>query len=126
MRSINIEKLMGHSTGISDSYYRATESELLEDYLKTIEFLTISNEDRLRKQMEEVMEESRNNNASIKSQLYEKEQTVTNLVEKNSLNTDSIAALSDQVMKLMEEIERLKKERTNNNVTTHDNNNKLE
>ena len=108
MRSINIEKLMGHSTGISDSYYRATESELLEDYLKTIEFLTISNEDRLRKQMEEVMEESRNNNASIKSQLYEKEQTVTNLVEKNSLNTDSIATLSDQVMKLMEEMKRLK------------------
>ncbi len=72
------------------------------------------------------MEESRNNNASIKSQLYEKEQTVTNLVEKNSLNTDPIAALSDQVMKLMEEIERLKKERTNNNETTHDNNNKLE
>jgi hypothetical protein len=25
---------MGHSTGISDSYYRATENELLEDYLK--------------------------------------------------------------------------------------------
>jgi hypothetical protein len=28
MRSINIEKLMGHSIGISDSYYRATEGEL--------------------------------------------------------------------------------------------------
>ena len=34
MRSINIEKLMGHSIGISDSYYRVTEDELLEDYLK--------------------------------------------------------------------------------------------
>jgi hypothetical protein len=33
MKPINIEKLMGHSTGISDSYYRATEKELLEDYL---------------------------------------------------------------------------------------------
>jgi hypothetical protein len=43
MKPINIEKLMGHSTGISDSYYRATENELLEDYLKSIEFLTISN-----------------------------------------------------------------------------------
>src|SRR5919205_3109094 len=41
MRSINIEKLMGHSTGISDSYYRATESEVLEDYLKAVETLTI-------------------------------------------------------------------------------------
>jgi len=28
MRSINIEIMMGHSIGISDSYYRITESEL--------------------------------------------------------------------------------------------------
>ena len=38
---------MGHSTGISDSYYRATETELLEDYLKAIDFLTISTENKL-------------------------------------------------------------------------------
>jgi integrase len=47
MKAINIEKLMGHSTGISDSYYRATEAELLEDYMKAIDFLTISNENKL-------------------------------------------------------------------------------
>ena len=35
------EKLMNHSTGISDSYLRATESEFLEDYLKAVDFLTI-------------------------------------------------------------------------------------
>jgi hypothetical protein len=28
---------MNHSTGISDSYYRATEAELLEDYFKAID-----------------------------------------------------------------------------------------
>jgi integrase len=33
MKPINIEKLMNHSVGISDSYYRATEQELLEDYV---------------------------------------------------------------------------------------------
>lgn len=31
MKSINIEILMGHSIGISDSYYRIQEKELLED-----------------------------------------------------------------------------------------------
>ena len=41
MKPINIEKLMNHSTGISDSYLRATESEFLEDYLKAVDFLTI-------------------------------------------------------------------------------------
>ena len=43
MKPINIEILMGHSVGISDSYYRATENELLEDYLKAIDFLTVRN-----------------------------------------------------------------------------------
>jgi Iap family predicted aminopeptidase len=42
MKPINIEKLMNHSVGISDSYYRATENELLEDYLKAVELLTIN------------------------------------------------------------------------------------
>jgi len=77
MKSINIEKLMGHSIGISDSYYRATENELLDDYLKAVPLLTISTENRLQTQMKEIVEESRNNDANIKSQLYEKEQQLS-------------------------------------------------
>jgi integrase len=42
MRSINVESLMGHSIGVSNSYYRPTEDKLLDDYLKAIPFLTIS------------------------------------------------------------------------------------
>ena len=42
MKPINVETLMGHSTGISDSYYRPTEKELLEDYLKAVPLLTLS------------------------------------------------------------------------------------
>ena len=38
MKSINIEVLMGHSIGISDSYYKITEDELLREYLKAIRF----------------------------------------------------------------------------------------
>jgi hypothetical protein len=38
-------------------------------------------------------------------------QAITYLTERDSLNTDAIAALSDQVMKLMREIEMLKKDR---------------
>jgi integrase len=47
MQPINIEELMNHSTGISDSYYTVTESQLLEDYLKAVPCLTISPENRL-------------------------------------------------------------------------------
>jgi hypothetical protein len=57
------------------------------------------------------MEQSKINNDNVKSQLYEKEQAITNLTESNSSNTDAIAALSDQVLKLINEIEILKKDR---------------
>src|ERR671925_506405 len=88
MKPINIEKLMGHSIGISGSYYRATENELLEDYLKAIDFLTIGNENRLQKQVEDVIEQSKITNDNVKSQLYEKGQAIANLAERDSLNTD--------------------------------------
>lgn len=45
MKSINIEKLMGHSIGISDSYYRVTESEFLGRFQQFVSkgWLAISN-----------------------------------------------------------------------------------
>jgi integrase len=48
MKPINIEILMGHSTGISDSYYRPTEAELLDDYKKVVDLLTINEPEKLR------------------------------------------------------------------------------
>jgi hypothetical protein len=111
MKPINIEKLMGHTIGISGCYYRASESEILADYMNAIEYLTISNENRLQKQMEDVIEQSKVNNDIVKSQLYEKEQVISNLTERNSSNTDAIAALSDQLLRLTNEIEMLKKGR---------------
>lgn len=40
MKPANVELLMGHSIGISSSYYRPTERELLEDYLKAVPLLS--------------------------------------------------------------------------------------
>lgn len=50
MKPINVETLMGHSTGISDSYYRPTEGDLLEDYLKAVPLLTASEVEEVRQQ----------------------------------------------------------------------------
>lgn len=59
MKPINIETLLSHSIGISDSYYRPTESELLEDYLKAADLLTINNDKlTLQKQVAEMTEKS--------------------------------------------------------------------
>lgn len=52
MKPIDVEILMGHSVGISDSYYRPTENELLQDYLHVKDALTISQENRLSNEVE--------------------------------------------------------------------------
>src|SRR5215207_4254672 len=108
MKSINIEKMMGHSIGISDSYYRVTEDELLEDYLKAVPMLTIGSEQRLQNDIEKMMELSKNSVTNIESQLYEKEKAITMLTERDSINEDAIASLSDQLSKLIEEVNTLK------------------
>ena len=96
IKSINIEILIGHSIGISDSYYRITEDELLNDYLKAIRFLTIakSNTELFEKEIEKLKEKNQNNEHIIRSKLQEKD--------------DAFIALSDQVMLLMEEVQRSK------------------
>jgi integrase len=83
MKPINVETLMGHSTGVSDSYYRPTESELLEDYLKIVDHLTIKSESRLKTEVEKIK-------------------------GGDHIHADAIATLSDQVMKLTVEVNRLK------------------
>jgi hypothetical protein len=119
MKSINIEKLMGHSLDMStNSYYRATSDEILADFLKAVPLLTISKENRFQTQIQDVMEQSKISNDSIKSELYEKGQVITKLIQRDSLNTDAIASLSDQVMKLMREIEALKNATTDNSIAT--------
>ena len=40
--SIKIELLMGHSLGVSDSYVRFTEEQILEDYLQIVDYLTVN------------------------------------------------------------------------------------
>ena len=42
MKPINVELTMGHDIGVSASYYRPTEKEVLEDYRLAIPLLTIS------------------------------------------------------------------------------------
>jgi integrase len=108
MKSINIEILMGHSIGISDSYYRATESEVLDDYLKAVDCLTISNENKLQKKVTDLVEKSGTDSRAISMQLEYKDNQIHVLMDKDTINTDAIASLSDQLTKVMKEIETLK------------------
>jgi hypothetical protein len=109
MKPINIEKLMNHSVGISDSYYRATENELLEDYLKVTDLLAIYGDQTvLQKQVKALKEQSKLNDLQINAKLSDREKEIQILHQKDSMNTDAIATLSDQLTKVMQEIQALK------------------
>ena len=40
--------LLGHKIGLASAYYKPTEDEMLNEYLKAVPLLTISNEERLK------------------------------------------------------------------------------
>ncbi len=99
MKSINVEILMGHTIGVSDSYYKPAEREILEDYLKAIDVLEVNKENNelIEKELKKLREKNENSENIIKSKLQEKD--------------DALTTLSDQVMKLMEEVYQLKSTR---------------
>jgi integrase len=52
MKLLNVKMLMGHDTILEKSYYKPSEKELLEDYLKVVDLLTINEESRLKRKVE--------------------------------------------------------------------------
>lgn len=70
---------MGHNTGISESYYRPNEKEVLEDYLRAAESLTINQEKNvLQKQLEKI---KRDNEFIIRGKLQEKDEEIQTMKE---------------------------------------------
>jgi hypothetical protein len=97
MKPANVELTMGHNIGVSQSYYKPTEREILDDYLKAIPLLSLeANKLILQKQVEELIEKTNSNDYLLKAKLHEKD--------------DALMTLSDQVMKLMQEVQELKKQ----------------
>ncbi len=87
MKPINVEILMGHSIGVSDSYYRPREEEILEDYLKARDYLTISSDNiTLKKQVQKLEEENMNSKYIIKGELQERQDQIKRLEDKYEKN----------------------------------------
>ena len=57
---------MGHDIGISESYYKPAEKEVLEDYLKAVDLLTVNaNSATLQKQVAHLSEKSEKENSKM-------------------------------------------------------------
>lgn len=100
MRPINVEITMGHNIGISASYYRPTEQEVLEDYLKAVDLLIINGDKAvLQKQVNELKEKSKDSEYIVKAKLEEKDRQLHAMAEK--YDTD-IALLKEAISDMQE------------------------
>ncbi len=82
MKPINIEKLLSHSIGISNSYYRPTDTELLEDYLKVSDLLMIDKQGKLQKELHKYEQKNQEETYIIKGKLQEREEEIKSLKQK--------------------------------------------
>jgi hypothetical protein len=109
MKSINIEVLMGHSIGISDSYYKITEDELLKEYLKALDFLIINSKNQLQKEVEGIKIQNQKETKLLEEKLVRRERDIEILQIQDKNNIDAIAALADKIQELRLEMELIKK-----------------
>ena len=80
MKPINVEITMGHNIGVSASYYRPLEKDVLQDYLKAVDELTIDGDTKsLQKQVVELEEKRMDSEYIIQAKLREKEGEIEEL-----------------------------------------------
>jgi integrase len=110
MKSINVSILMSHDTGIVQHYYKPKEEELLNDYLNAIELLTMDSDNiKLNKQIQDLLEKNQNNEYIIKGKLQEKDEEM-NKIKKDAIDNESLLS------KLSERISSLEKELKNEKI----------
>jgi hypothetical protein len=72
MKPANVEMTMGHMMGVSASYYRPLERDVLQDYLRAVDELTIDGDTKiLQKQVADLKEKSRDSEYILKAKLQE-------------------------------------------------------
>ncbi|HET9807469.1 MAG TPA: hypothetical protein VFP49_11205 [Nitrososphaeraceae archaeon] len=95
MNHNNIKMLMAHSLGESGNYHRPTETQLLEDYLKAVELLTINEENRLYKRINELQEKNMEKDYVIRGKLQEKDEQINQLISKQEKFEQLIQSMID-------------------------------
>jgi len=95
------EMIVGHSIGLDSVYYKPQDEEILNEYLKSVEALTISNENRLKKQVQEFENKNKENEFYIKGKLQEKDEEIRSLKQKFE---NDMSAFQERMEKRMQEL----------------------
>jgi Mannitol dehydrogenase Rossmann domain len=90
MKSLNVSYLMGHDTGITAHYYRPKMDELLDDYVKSVPLLTINDEFRLSKQVQQLQEQDDYQKYVIDKKMKEKDDQINALQDSINFLTDTV------------------------------------
>jgi hypothetical protein len=94
------EMLMGHSTGIMDSYNKPTVENLLDEYLKAADALTVDSKYILQKRFEKITEDTKNNEYIVRGKLQEKDQEIQSMQEQLNQMRDDMNDVFD-VLKMV-------------------------
>jgi hypothetical protein len=101
MKPINIEMLLSHSIGISNSYYRPTENELLIDYLKVSDLLMIDKQGKLQKELNQYQQKNQEESYIIKGKLQEREEEIKALKQRYE---SDMATFEEKMEKRLQEL----------------------
>jgi hypothetical protein len=104
MRPINVETTMGHDIGVSKAYWKPVVREVMQDYLKAIDLLTINGDKRhFQNQIVELKERSKDSEYIIQTKLQEKDKDIAELkaAVKFLMNKANAAAIADPSSELI-------------------------
>jgi hypothetical protein len=102
------EMLVGHSTGLDSAYYKPQDEELLQEYLKAIDALTINSENKLKTLVNELAKKNDEKEYMLNVAMMQKDKEVQDLKKQDKIKEDALLRLSDPVMILMKEMQGIK------------------
>jgi hypothetical protein len=83
--------LLGHKIGLASAYYRPTDEEMFQEYLKAVDLLTIKEENRLKRKVHDLSNRAKENEFIIMGKLDEMRKELEPLLElKNTLIREGI------------------------------------
>jgi hypothetical protein len=95
MKPAHVELLSGRCIGISQFYYKPTENEVLQDYLKAIPLLTINEDIHLKIENKQLREENKYGEYLIKRKLQERDKQIESLMKRQEKTDSLIQSLID-------------------------------
>jgi integrase len=103
MKPIHVEMLLGHNIGLSGSYYKPTEKQILEDYLKAVDYLTIDktidNNNKFSKKIKELETKSQYEDYFMRGKLQEKDDEIKLIQSQMQSIIEIICKMNDETGK---------------------------